>query len=169
VAEITAFGRPPELHRTPTALGPLLDECIALARARCPGEGVEVVRVYDPRCPEAALDGRELRKAFLNLILNGLEALDGRGRLTVSTRYSPETETITVGIDDTGAGMTDDVLSRAFDLFFTTKAEGTGLGMAIARSVVDRHGGELAIESAPGHGTRVRVRLPAGGAAEGAR
>jgi signal transduction histidine kinase len=169
VSEITAFGRPPELHRAATALPPLLDECISLAQARCPAEGVEVVRDYDEACPAAPLDARELRKAFLNLVINAVEALDGRGRVTVSTRYAPERDMIVVGIDDTGAGMSDETLSRVFDLFFTTKPDGTGLGMAIARSVVDLHGGELSIDSSPGQGTRVRVRLPVGAAPEAGR
>lgn len=162
VAEITAFGRPPELHPAPTPLGGLLDECLALARARVPGEGIEVVRAYDPACPAPVVDARELRKAFLNLIVNGLEALEGRGRLTVATAWTPGDPAVTVTIEDTGVGMSEETLRRAFDLFFTTKPEGTGLGMAIARSVIDRHGGELAVESAPGRGTRVRVRLPLG-------
>jgi signal transduction histidine kinase len=162
VSEITAFGRPPELHRAPTALAPLLDECISLARARCPDERIEVARAYDARCPDAHVDPRELRKAFLNLLLNGLEALGGNGRLSVSISHTAETQSIAIGIDDTGVGMTEEVLARAFDLFFTTKQEGTGLGMAIARSVIDLHGGELAIQSSPGHGTRVRIRLPVG-------
>jgi signal transduction histidine kinase len=160
VSEITAFGRPPELHRAPMALKPLIEECISLARARCPEEGVEVVRAYDPQCPVVSVDPREIRKAFLNLILNGLEAIGARGHLTVGTLYTPETRAVTVAIEDTGPGMSDETLSRVFDLFFTTKPEGTGLGMAIARSVIDRHGGELTLQSAPGHGTRVRIRLP---------
>jgi signal transduction histidine kinase len=69
---------------------------------------------------------------------------------------------VTVLIEDTGAGMSDETLSRAFDLFFTTKPDGTGLGMALARSVIDLHGGALDIQSEPGRGTRVRVRLPVG-------
>jgi two-component system sensor histidine kinase AtoS len=69
---------------------------------------------------------------------------------------------VTVIIEDTGAGMSEETLSRAFDLFFTTKPEGTGLGMALARSVIDLHGGSLDVHSAPGRGTRVRVRLPVG-------
>src|SRR2546426_334545 len=165
VSEITAFGRPPELHRAPTSLAALLDECMALARARCPSEGIEIVRSYDPACPEAQVDARELRKAFLNLILNGLEALNDRGRLTVGVLYTAEAQTITVAIDDTGPGMGDETLARVFDLFFTTKPDGTGLGMAIARSVIDLHGGELTIQSSPGHGTRVRIRIPVGGPA----
>jgi signal transduction histidine kinase len=77
---------------------------------------------------------------------------------------------ITVTIDDTGAGMSEETLARVFDLFFTTKPEGTGLGMALARSVVTRHGGQLAMNSEVGRGTRVLVRLPIDpGPAEGAR
>jgi two-component system sensor histidine kinase HydH len=160
VAEITAFGRPPELHREPVALHPLLDECLELARARRPTDGIEIVRTYDPGCPEAQLDARELRKAFLNLILNALEALEGGGRLTVTTAYSRATGSVTVTIEDTGPGMTEETLARAFDLFFTTKADGTGLGMSIARSVINLHAGELTVSSRLGHGTRVEAQLP---------
>jgi signal transduction histidine kinase len=129
-----------------------------------------VVRAYDAACPEALLDARELRKAFLNLVLNGLEALTAGGRLTVTTAYAAETRTVMVTIEDTGAGMSEETLSRMFDLFFTTKPQGTGLGMALARSVIDLHAGALSISSAPGKGTRVTVRLPIEPAnADGAR
>src|SRR5207249_2951425 len=71
VTEITAFGRPPELHREPTNILPLLDECLELAAARFDATAIEVVRGWDPACPDALmLDARELRKAFLNLIVN---------------------------------------------------------------------------------------------------
>src|SRR3989441_6242314 len=161
VSEITAFGRPPELHRAPTSLGALIDECITLAQARCPSEQVEIVRTYDPTAPsQAMLDARELRKAFLNLVLNGLESLAPGGRLTVTTAWAADAKTLTVTIEDTGGGMSDETLSRIFDLFFTTKPQGTGLGMAIARSVIDLHGGELAVHSVLGQGTRVSARLP---------
>jgi signal transduction histidine kinase len=162
VSEITAFGRPPELHRVPTALPALLDECLTFARARCTTEDIEIERDYDPACPEILVDPRELRKALLNLLLNGLEALAPYGRLTVSTRYTAESGTVTLVIEDTGAGMSEETLARAFDLFFTTKPEGTGLGMAITRSVIDLHGGILDLQSAPGRGTRVQVRMPVG-------
>ena len=69
-----------------------------------------------------------------------------------------------MSVEDTGAGMSAETLARAFDMFFTTKPQGTGLGMAIARSVVERHGGELRLDSAPGQGTTASVRLPLEGA-----
>src|SRR5436190_2676164 len=161
VAEITAFGRPPELHRAPTNVHTLLDECLELAAARFDTTALEVVRGWDPTCPEALmLDARELRKALLNLIVNAFEALGGSGRLGLMTSYATDSGTITVTIEDTGAGMSDETISRAFDLFYTTKPDGTGLGMSIARSVVQLHGGELTLQSRLGHGTRVQVRLP---------
>jgi signal transduction histidine kinase len=161
VSEITAFGRPPELHRASVALHALLDECVSFAQARITTENIEIFRAYDAACPaQAPLDARELRKAFLNLLLNGLESLAPGGRLTVTTAYVPETRTVTVTIEDTGCGMPDETLARVFDLFFTTKPQGTGLGMAISRSVVDLHGGELSVHSVVGQGTRVTIRLP---------
>ena len=162
VSEITAFGRPPELHRAPMDLVVLLDECLTFARARCTTEDVEIERAYDPACPQLVADARELRKALLNLLLNGLEALEPKGRLAVTTAYARESGTVTIVIEDTGVGMSEETLARAFDLFFTTKPEGTGLGMALVRSVIDLHGGALEVQSAPGRGTRVRIRLPAG-------
>jgi two-component system, NtrC family, sensor kinase len=161
VAEITAFGRPSELHRAPASLPPLLDECLAFARARQGSDGVEIVRQYDPACPEALVDARELRKAFLNLILNGLEAMEEGGRLTIRVDFAPDSDVIRVSIEDTGVGMSEETLSRVFDMCFTTKPQGTGLGMAIARSVIARHGGDLRLQSAPRLGTKVVVNLPA--------
>jgi signal transduction histidine kinase len=169
VSEITAFGRPPELHREPTAIHPLLDECLELARARRPTDGIEIVRAYDPTVPTAHLDARELRKAFLNLILNALEALEGGGRLTLSTACVAGSGTVTITIEDTGPGMTEETLARAFDLFFTTKPDGTGLGMSIARSVINLHAGELTVSSRLGHGTKVQARLPLEPASESTR
>src|SRR5256886_9160337 len=152
VSEITAFGRPPELHRAPMALAPLLEECLTFARARCTTEDLEIECLYDPSCPDVLADARELRKAFLNLLLNALEALPPKGHLGVTTSYEPESHVVTVLIEDTGSGMSDETLSRAFDLFFTTKPDGTGLGMALARSVIDLHGGRLDVQSALGRG-----------------
>jgi len=160
VNEITAFGRTPELKRAPTDLKALIEECVTFARARVARDDVTVSFTHDAACPAPLLDGREMRKAFLNLILNGLEALGAGGRLVITTAYAPAARTITVTLDDTGGGMSEETLARVFDLFFTTKPEGTGLGMAMARSVITRHGGQLAINSEVGQGTRVIVRLP---------
>ena len=158
VTEITAFGRTPELRRVPTDINALLDDCLALVQDRLAEGEIRVVKQYDASCPKAALDGRELRKVFLNLIVNGLDAIEGPGTLRVGTSCGEDG--IEIVVEDSGTGMTQETVSRMFDLFFTTKPTGTGLGTAIARSVVSQHGGTIHVDSVPGAGTRVSVRLP---------
>ena len=159
VTEITAFGRPAELRRAPTAINALLDECLALVQDRIAARRIRVARTYE-ECPTAMADARELRKVFLNLIVNGLDAMGEEGTLSVRAAYRPEAPAIVVSVEDTGVGMTSETRSRIFDLFFTTKPSGTGLGMGIAQSVVNLHGGNIQVESAPGRGTSVHVHLP---------
>jgi signal transduction histidine kinase len=162
VTEFTAFGRPPELKREPIKVTQLLDDCLSLAHDRLAGRRIQVVRRDDPDIPTAFLDPRELRKVFLNLLLNALEAMGDEGTLGVGASYEPQEGMLKVTVEDSGCGMSEETLSRVFDLFFTTKPQGTGLGMAIARSVVDLHGGRIDIESRLGQGTRVQVLLPVG-------
>jgi len=158
VTDITAFGRPPQLARESTPLNGLLEDCLALVEDRVNERQVHVVRELDRTLPAMALDPRQLRKVFLNLIVNGLDALEAGGTLAVRSRRV-EPGVVEVAVEDTGCGMSEETRARIFDLFFTTKADGTGLGMGIARSVVELHDGTLEVESQPGCGTRVLVRL----------
>ena len=97
---------------------------------------------------------------WLNLVNNALDAMADGGALTV--RWRPEAEgRALVEFADEGAGMSSEHLPRVGEPFFTTKPGGTGLGVAIAQRIVERHGGTLAFESAPGRGTVARVSLPA--------
>ena len=122
--------------------------------------GVTVVREYGIGVPRIEAFPGELNQVWTNLIDNAVDAMDGGGTLRLSTRL--EDDTVVVEIGDTGPGMPPEVASRAFEAFYTTKdvGKGTGLGLDIARRiVVERHGGEITIDSHPG-GTILRVRLP---------
>ena len=123
-------------------------------------EGVDVVRAYGADVPRIEVNPGELNQVWTNLIDNAIDAMEGRGTLTITTRL--DGDGIVVEIADTGPGMSADVQAHAFDPFFTTKdvGKGTGLGLDIARRIVaERHGGEITIDSHPGS-TVVRVRLP---------
>ncbi|HYR95324.1 MAG TPA: ATP-binding protein [Candidatus Binatus sp.] len=159
-SDITAYGRPPELRQEPVGVNTLVEECLDLAEDRIATRGVRVVRELHDTVREVRLDAREIRKAVLNLMLNGVDAMESGGTLTVRTRPL-DGGRIEIAVEDTGCGMDEETRTRMFELFFTTKPNGTGLGMAITRSVVDLHGGRLEVESAPGRGTRVRIELPA--------
>ncbi len=126
--------------------------------------GVEVVRDYAPDLPRIAAYGSELNQVWTNLMDNALDALDGKGHLTV--RAAREADRVLVEIGDDGPGIPPDIQDKIFEPFFTTKGvgEGTGLGLDTAyRIVVGRHHGDLRVVSSPGD-TRFQVRLPLGGA-----
>lgn len=108
----------------------------------------------------ASLEGDTdaLEQLFLNLFLNAAEALEKEG--TASVQIVPKESEVTVRIRDHGPGMPPEVRDRAFEPLFSTRTEGTGLGLPIARRIAVAHGGEIRIESAPGSGTTVEVRLP---------
>jgi signal transduction histidine kinase len=124
------------------------------------GDSIDVVRDYDRKLPRMVAYPGELNQVWTNLIDNAVDAMGGRGTLTVRTR--PEGDRALVEIGDTGPGVPAEIRSRVFEPFFTTKdiGKGTGLGLDIAwRIVVARHGGEIRLESEPGD-TRFAVVLP---------
>jgi signal transduction histidine kinase len=125
------------------------------------GDGIEVVREYDPSLPKISAFPGELNQVWTNLIDNAVDAMEGEGKLTVRTRPEGE-DRVMVEVGDTGPGVPDEARTRVFEPFFTTKevGKGTGLGLDIAwRIVVGRHAGEIRLESAPGN-TRFQVVLP---------
>jgi signal transduction histidine kinase len=122
-------------------------------------EGVEVVREYDRSIPRMTVRGRELNQVWTNLITNAIDAMNGKGKLRISTKCLEGK--VTVEVADTGSGIPPEIRDRIFEPFFTTKGvnEGTGLGLDIAARVVRNHGGSIEVESRPGN-TVFGIRLP---------
>jgi two-component system sensor histidine kinase HydH len=108
--------------------------------------------------PAVVGDGEKLRQAFLNIIINALQATPGGGRVDIDVRQVDSR--LEIRFRDTGPGIEPDALKRIFEPFFTTRPEGTGLGLAITKKIIEGHGGTLDVESEPGQGATVIVRLP---------
>jgi signal transduction histidine kinase len=161
VSDITAYGRPAELRLEPTDPDEIVQECLALVQDKVSERQIRVVCELHGSLGLLMLDAREIHKALMNVLVNALEAMEPGGTLTVRTSREPDGGGVRIHVGDTGCGMDTATLGRAYDLFFTTKAGGTGLGMAIVRSAVERHGGRLSIETAAGRGTTIEMILPA--------
>ncbi|MGX6600889.1 response regulator [Micromonosporaceae bacterium Da 78-11] len=131
------------------------------------GEDIELTTLFTPGLPPITMDRSKLEQVLMNAVMNSRAAMPTGGRLTVETGLDGDHVCVTV--TDTGCGMTPEVAARAFEPFFTTKGRGsgTGLGLATAYGVVTDVGGTITLESTPGQGTTVRVRLPAGPAPTG--
>jgi nitrogen-specific signal transduction histidine kinase len=182
------FVRPIALQRDLLDPVALVEAAIATARSRVRFEGV-VERAYDSDLPEITADPEQLRSVVTNLIVNAFEAMTGdhggrTAHLTVSlrcivtdrdlrsVRVDPDGQTATsheisgrelmIGIADTGAGVPAELREKIFYPFFTTKQQGSGVGLAAAQKIVASHGGIIEIDGAEGEGATFRVRLPVG-------
>ncbi len=157
-----SFTRPlQEVRPRPVELGPLVSDTLVVLSARADGARV---RLFAEGDATVEADPRRLKEALLNLVVNAIEATPPGGEVAVEVR--PADEGAEIVIRDTGRGMPAETLRRIGTPFFTTREEGTGLGVVLARSVIAQHGGSLRYDSEPGKGTQVRVGLPRASARE---
>lgn len=153
------FARQESLTLEPGSLNDELSQLLDFFAPQAKDAGVEVVRYLDPELPKVRLDRETFRSAILNLLINAIQAMERGGQLMVRTRSSGLG--VTIELIDTGPGMDEETLGKAFRAFYTTKQGGSGLGLPTARKIVEAHGGTIDIESAPGRGTKVAIWLPA--------
>ncbi|MBJ20148.1 MAG: hypothetical protein CL933_12115 [Deltaproteobacteria bacterium] len=171
VDELMIFARGDALELERVNVHRPLDALLDLLALESGYGSIEIERLYDPSLPELEADQARLQQVFLNLARNAMQAMEeSGGKLTLSTRMTLENRlvgpdgraqpTIEIVIRDEGPGIPDAIRHRLATPFFTTKRKGTGLGLAVARHWIRRHGGRLNIESIEGEGTRVIVDLP---------
>jgi len=172
VVEMLEFVRPIRLQVEHTKIADVAHQAMTLAESKAPRGNVVVTVDLEDELPTIEGDLHQLVQVFTNLFANAFEALDGKGRITVTAKRSvieqdpamigvqPPTPTIVVDVVDDGPGVPLEATDKIFDPFFTTKPQGTGLGLAIVRKIVDAHDGRIDVNSAPGTGTRFRVTLP---------
>jgi two-component system cell cycle sensor histidine kinase PleC len=121
-------------------------------------ENIKVAMDVDPALPMVLVDASQIRQVFINVILNGLEAMPEGGQFGIKARSKDEV--VTVDFTDTGCGIPESVMDKIFDPLFTTKPRGVGLGLAMSKSIMDRHSGEMEVKSKEGKGTTFTVSLP---------
>jgi len=161
--------REPQLDLTAVDLNLLAQQVIDLTKARWSDMAIQRGVVIEVRTelagdlPPVMGAESEIREALINLVLNAVDALPDGGLLTLRTRIAGDaSDTVDVEVADEGAGMDEVTRQRCLEPFFTTKGErGTGLGLAMVYGVVQRHGADMDLRSAPGAGTTVRLRFPA--------
>lgn len=152
------FTRPPRIHLRPLDVNQVLEETIALAAPEAEARGSTVWRSFKPGLPKIAGDADILKQAFLNIVINGFQAMEQGGRLLVSTARDGA-QGVLISIKDHGAGIEPKARERIFHLYYTTKAGGNGIGLAQAFRAVQLHNGQITFESQPGQGTTFNIRL----------
>jgi PAS domain S-box-containing protein len=158
------FARPVAPELVAQSLAKLLDLAWDQARNRCDHEGVELAREYEPDLEPVSVDPQLMLQVFENLIVNALEAMGGSGRLTLGTRAVRRADGVVSGVEatvtDDGPGIPKEVREKIFYPFVTTKKHGSGIGLAMARKIVECHHGLIDVADGDGGGTCFRLRLP---------
>jgi len=159
VTEFLAFARPARGEKTKVNINEIINEVITLTKPKMDRSGISIIEKYSPELPDLTGNSDALKQVFLNIILNATQAMVGKGGdLTIETLTVDGN--IRVIISDTGVGISEEDLKKVYDPFFTTKREGTGMGLALTHNIVSDHSGRIDIESTPGRGTKVKVEFP---------
>jgi two-component system sensor histidine kinase HydH len=152
----TARPHPPEIRKSD--LNTTVEHAVMLARQQALSKPVRIELKKDPSLPEVEHDSDQIHQVLLNLLLNAIQALEGPG--TISVELAPYEDSAAIIVSDTGRGIAPEHLPNIFRPFYTTKGNGTGLGLSLARRIVEEHHGRIEVTSEVGKGTKFVVLLP---------
>jgi len=156
--DLLSYARPRPPHFHPANLNTTVEQAVELSRQQVRTKPIQVKFEPNPSLPPVEHDPALIQQVVLNLILNGIQAIASTGEVSVS--LGRDHDSVIVQVSDTGKGIPAEALPRIFKPFFTTRSEGTGLGLSLANSIVQSHGGYIDVESAPGKGSQFKVSLP---------
>ncbi len=161
IGDLIGLSRPTDIRPRMTGMRRLIEDTLRLIGQDAANHNVTIRFDAPEFLPDVAIDPDRMRQVILNLCLNGLEAMPGGGELFLSLQ--PEPDVLRLEIRDTGTGIAPEALPHIFDPYFTTKGQGTGLGLATVHKIMEAHGGSISVTSEPGQGAVFRLLLPLGG------
>jgi PAS domain S-box-containing protein len=151
-----------EPQREPIDLNEVIREMVVMLRDAAGRHGVLIRSELDPALPTTTADRVQLQQVLMNLMLNGIEAMqEAGGELSIASERTEDSRLL-VSVSDSGVGFPGENLDRIFEAFFTTKPQGTGMGLSISRRIIETHGGRLWASPNPGRGATFRFTLPTG-------
>jgi len=160
IKDLLDFAKPDDIVLKAGSASKVLERTCALIKTRCLKQRVRLYKKWPQRLPMVMLDARRLAGAFLNLILNALDAMPEGGSMIVASYFNKLAAELVVTVTDTGDGISAENIPNIFDPFFSTKKSGVGLGLSIAHHIITHHNGTILINSKQGIGTEVTVSFP---------
>jgi signal transduction histidine kinase len=160
VNSLLTFARVPPMNTGDIDINEVIQQALRLIEHKVELANISVHLELSPELPLVHGDSAQLEQVFLALAMNAIEAIGREGNLMIRTSTAADGQVI-AEIRDDGCGIPEELMPRIFDPFLTTKEAGVGLGLAISRTIVDRHGGDISINSQPGQGSTFSIRLPA--------
>jgi two-component system, NtrC family, sensor kinase len=156
--DLLAYARPRPPQFLIADLNATVEQAVLLAREQTRGKPIDIVFSPEKKLPRVTHDPAQIQQVLLNLLLNGIQSIAEEGKVEVTLQE--EGSRVLVRVADTGGGIPADALPNIFKPFFTTRKEGTGLGLPLAKGIVEAHGGQIEVASSPGRGTQFDIHLP---------
>ena len=162
VKNLLTFSRTTPINLQATNLNQVIDRSLRLIQHQLDLAGIQVQPELDPDLPPITCDGAQIEQVLLALMMNALDAMPQGGNLWITTKLGKEDNSVHIIVRDDGCGIPQEILTRLFEPFLTTKetGRGVGLGLAISRSILERHNGNIEVQSQVGRGTTFTVTLP---------
>ena len=158
LANIMDFSKPVESVKVASQINEILENTCSLMEPYFKNGRIKLIKIFNSMIPKIVIDPTQIKQVFLNLIKNAVESMPGGGALTIETIV--EDEHIKINITDTGEGMTAEIMQNIFVPFFTTKVDGTGVGLAVSQKIVDDLGGFIKVKSSLQEGSTFSIYLP---------
>lgn len=165
IHNLLSFARQHKPDKEPCYLNDIIENTLSLADYELRKHNVTVEKNYDEKLSMINADPNQLQQVFLNLIINAQHAISefkDSGNIKISTSLTPDSRYNQICVEDDGPGIPDKVKEKIFDPFFTTKpvGKGTGLGLSVSFGIIDKHSGEMSVESVEGKGTKFYIKIP---------
>jgi PAS domain S-box-containing protein len=162
VKNLLSFSRPSVVRQEPASINDIIEQALGILTHKIEISGAVLIRELGTDLPPVTCDFKQIQQALMNIIINGVEAMPQGGTLTIASRFLPKEKLIEVEIRDTGIGIPREHLENLFEPFFSTKAEGkgVGLGLSVSYGIIHNHHGLIKVDSTTGRGTTFRVHLP---------
>ncbi|MBN2055610.1 PAS domain-containing protein [bacterium] len=161
--DFVRFSRRPQLNLIWADPAGLVQSQLDLIRPTARDRRIGIIAHFNDELPLMRCDPNAIKQVLLNIIANAITAMPGGGDLSVQVTHHPMTDSIEIEVADNGEGIDDEILDKIFDVHFTTRPHGSGLGLSIALEIVTEHGGEIDVKSKPGCGSTFRIELPVAG------
>jgi two-component system nitrogen regulation sensor histidine kinase GlnL len=166
INDLLSFARPSKPNVVPENINDVVDNIARILETQAKEKNVVITRDFGDNLPKVWIDKEQMKQVFMNLILNAIQAMQDGGSIGISTRAvsrngaEPSGEFVQIEVRDTGVGIPEENVQHIFDPFFTSKDEGSGLGLAVSHQIVQEHGGFVTVESTLGKGTAFFVHVP---------
>lgn len=162
IQDLLEFSREKEPKKTFANINNIIEKTLSMLENEFRLHHIRVEKLLSSEMPDIFVDVNQMHQVFVNLLLNAVEAIQDNSVITIRSRLDPGQNCVIVEITDTGSGIPSENMLKVFEPFFSTKAKGTGLGLAVSYRIIRNHQGDIQVSSQPGKGTRFTIKIPLG-------